>query len=125
MDANTQRNVARNLKLLRNARGLTQEQLSEELHICRTTYILYEQGKKLPSADLLLDLARYYQIRLDAIFDERTGSYVEQVFSDERCKRDVDHLTEAYYQLSPLGQGKLLERADALLEEEGDRLKKI
>lgn len=119
MDINTQQKLAENLKLLRNAFGYTQAEVAEELHICRSTYTLYELGRKLPSMDLLVDLAALYNTRLDVLLDSKTNLYVQKVFSQERSRRDVAHLVEAYFQLPPHAQGKLMERANVLLEKEG------
>ena len=116
MDINAQMKVGENLKLLRSAFGYTQAEVAEELHICRSTYTLYELGKKLPSTDMLVDLARFYNIRLDILFDSRTNYYIQRVFAQE--KRELAHLVETYFKLSPHAQGKLVERADVLLEKE-------
>ncbi len=119
MDINTQQKIADNLKLLRNAFGYTQAEVAEELHICRSTYTLYELGKKLPSTDMLVDLATLYNIRLDALLDSRTDFYIQKVFCQERSRRDVARLVDTYFRLPPHAQGKLMERADVLLEKEG------
>ena len=118
MDINTQKKIAVNLKLLRNAYGYTQAEVAEELHICRSTYTLYELGKKLPSTDMLVDLATLYNVRLDALLNIKTDVYIQKVFSHERSQRDIAHLVEAYFRLPPHAQGKLMERADILLEKE-------
>ncbi|MBR4020869.1 MAG: helix-turn-helix transcriptional regulator [Firmicutes bacterium] len=115
MKIEEQRKLGENMRLLRNARGYTQAQVAEELHICRSTYTLYELGKKLPSIDLLVDLARLYHVRLDVLFDSKTSLYVQYVFSQEQERKEVTHLVEAYYQLPAQAQGRLLERAEVLL----------
>ena len=119
MDINAQLRIGENLKLMRNAFGYTQAEVAEELHICRSTYTLYELGKKLPSTDMLVDLANFYDIRLDVLVDSKTNYYVQKVFSHERSRKDVNLLVETYFRLPPHAQGKLMERANVLLEKEG------
>lgn len=119
MDIVTQKTIAENLKLLRNTFGYTQAEVADALHLCRSTYTLYELGKKLPATDLLVDIADLYHIRLDTLIDSRTDFYIQKVFSQERSRQDVAHLVETYFQLPPHAQGKLMERADVLLEKEG------
>lgn len=53
---------ALSLKLLdlRQQHKLTQKQLSEELHIGRTTYSYYESGTRVPDLETLLSIAKYY-----------------------------------------------------------------
>ena len=116
MKIDNQQTLCENLKLLRNAYGYTQAQIAEELHICRSTYTLYELGKKLPSIDLLVDLAGVYDVRLDVLFDSRTSMHVQHILSHERNRKDVTHLVETYYRLPAQAQGRLLERADVLLD---------
>lgn len=57
------------LKLLelRQKRGLTQKQLCEELHISRTSYSYFENGRRTPDIDTLLHIAAYYAVSLDEI----------------------------------------------------------
>ena len=116
MDMQTQQSIGENLRRLRGAYGYTQAEVAEELHICRSTYTLYELGKKIPSVDMLVDLARLYRVRLDVLIDSGTDFYIERVFSRERSRTEVEHLIETYYRLPAHAQGKLLERADLLLE---------
>ncbi|MBR3755710.1 MAG: helix-turn-helix transcriptional regulator [Firmicutes bacterium] len=119
MDIGTQKTIADNLKLLRNTFGYTQAEVADALHLCRSTYTLYELGRKLPSTDMLVDIAELYDIRLDALLDTRTDFYIQKVFSQERSRRDIIHLVDTYFRLPPHAQGKLMERADILLEKEG------
>ena len=118
MHISTQQTIADNLKLLRNAFGYTQADVAEALHISRSTYTLYELGKKLPTTDMLVDLASLYSIHLDTLLDSRTDFFIRRVFSQEVSRNDIGHLVEAYFRLPPHARGKLMERADVLLEKE-------
>ena len=46
-----------NLKALRQAKGLTQEELAIRLHVVRQTVSKWEKGLSVPDADLLIRLA--------------------------------------------------------------------
>jgi len=118
VDLNMQKKVAENIKQLRNVFGYTQAEIADELHICRSTYTLYESGKKLPNTDTLVDLASFYDIRLDVLVDADTNKHIRQIFSQKRCMTEIAQLIKTYYQLSPHAQGKLIERAEILLETE-------
>lgn len=118
MDLNIQKLVAQNIKQMRNVFGYTQAEVADELHICRSTYTQYELGKKVPSTDTLVDLASFYGIRLDVLLDPNTNLYIQRMFSQERSTSDIIQLVKTYYQLSPYAQGKLIERAASLLENE-------
>ena len=115
----TQQQIGENLRLLRNAHGYTQMEVAEELHIGRSTYTLYELGKKLPPVDLLVDVAALYDVRLDVLFDPKVSLYVQSMFSREQTRKNIVVLVETFCKLPPLAQGRLMERAAVLLEGEG------
>ncbi len=118
MDLNMQKKVAENMKQLRNVFGYTQSEIADELHICRSTYTLYELGKKLPNTDILVDLAAFYDVRLDLLLDADITKRIHYYFSQEKSSLQVAQLIRTYYMLSPPAQGRLLERAESLLENE-------
>lgn len=51
------RDIGKNIKELRCARRLTQEELGERLHVTRQTVSNYENGRTRPDIDMLLDMA--------------------------------------------------------------------
>lgn len=66
-NTNTERTnavIAYNLKKCRKNTGLTQAQVSEILNIERSTYTYYETGKTLPSINMLIRLAKLYNVSL-------------------------------------------------------------
>ena len=68
--------VAETLKELRHHRGLTQKELSEQLHISRQAYSNYENGTRLPDLETACTMADYFQISLDQLV--RTGLHPEE-----------------------------------------------
>jgi len=57
--------VAHKLKELRTEKGLTQQQLANILKIDRSNYSKYELGKLEPNNDMLVTLAKYFQVTTD------------------------------------------------------------
>ena len=55
------------IKRLRQEKGMTQEQLADELHVSRQVISLWEQGKRLPNAHMLRELACKFNISLDKL----------------------------------------------------------
>ena len=49
--------LGENIKALRKARGLSQQELAGRLHVVRQTVSKWEQGLSVPDADLLVQLA--------------------------------------------------------------------
>lgn len=56
--------IAYNLKKCRKNTGLTQAQVSKILNIERSTYTYYETGKTSPSINMLIRLAKLYNVSL-------------------------------------------------------------
>jgi putative transcriptional regulator len=56
------------LKVLRAVKGVTQEQLAEDLKVTRQTIHAVEAGKYNPSLDLAFKLARYFDKTIEEIF---------------------------------------------------------
>lgn len=65
--------LSNTLKQLRTAAGFTQNQVAAFLHIDRSTYAKYEQGRE-PELSSLCALAKLYDISVDELVAE---SYVE------------------------------------------------
>lgn len=55
------------LRDLREDKDLTQEQLVRILQMHKTTYTNYEQGKREPPFELIIKLAKLYQVSIDYI----------------------------------------------------------
>lgn len=56
------------LKALRNARGLTQQQLAQALAVSRQTVISIETGKYDPSLPLAFRIAQLLGVRIEDVF---------------------------------------------------------
>lgn len=55
----------RRLRDLREDHDLTQNQLVEKLHMHKTTYTNYEQGKRDLPLSIAIKLAKFYNVSLD------------------------------------------------------------
>lgn len=67
------------LLLLRNEKGLTQEDIADIVNVSRQTYATFEKGANVGS-DVLLKLAKYYAVSLDylvGITDIRENIYYD------------------------------------------------
>ena len=57
------------LQTLRKEKGLTQEQLAEQVGVARRTISRWETGSNMPDLDILLELADFYSVDLREILD--------------------------------------------------------
>ena len=58
-----------NLKHLRKAKGLTQDQLADKIGVNRAMIGSYEEGRAIPKINALNDIAHYFSISIDALIN--------------------------------------------------------
>lgn len=59
--------IKERLKRLREEKGIYQKDLADKLHITRATIASYETGKSLPSLDVVLKYADFFECTTDYI----------------------------------------------------------
>ena len=62
--------LAENLMILRNIKGMSQEQIAEVIGISRQSYAKWEQGETIPDIEKCDRLAKYYGITIDALLHQ-------------------------------------------------------
>ncbi len=75
-------NLANNLKFLRKKAGKTQDGLSSDVKIGRTTIANYEAGISEPNIETLIMFANYFDVTLDALMSKN----MEQMKGEEKSK---------------------------------------
>ena len=67
--------LAENLVMLRNVKGMTQEQVADFIVISRQAYAKWEQVVFLPDIEKCDRLAAFYGIKIDALlhYEEKVG----------------------------------------------------
>ena len=79
------------LKQLRTKKGLTQQQLGEMLHVSNRTISRWETGRNMLDFDLLLELAKYYDVGVETILSGNSITTETKPLSN-----DVMHAVAAY-----------------------------
>lgn len=59
--------IGKFIKQLRNEKNISQNQLSEEIHVTRQAISNWENGKAIPDSDILLSLSKYFDISINEI----------------------------------------------------------
>ena len=110
--------LAKNLKLLRTMRGISQDELSAAIYTARTTYASDENGTKVPSLPCIDAIASFYDIGLESLVnhDLSTGLLSRIYFEDEN--KQLAELVNEYESLSIASKNIVAERLDVLLERE-------
>ena len=74
--------LGQRIAALRRQRGLSQAELASRLGISASAMGMYEQGRREPSADTLVSLAREFQVTTDFLLTGEMNSQMdEQAYS--------------------------------------------
>lgn len=73
IDYEIRMNVMNTLIECRKNKGISQKQLAEDINSKETTVASWEQGKSLPSIDMLYRLSKYYGKSISYMYGESEG----------------------------------------------------
>jgi transcriptional regulator with XRE-family HTH domain len=68
---------------LRDDRGLTQRELSKQLHISSSSISAYETGARLPNIDTLVEFSTFYDVTIDYLVGLTTHPVSPTVLTQE------------------------------------------
>lgn len=82
-----QAKIGRFLKQLRNEKAITQEKLAEKLGVSNRSISRWENGTTMPDFDLLIELAKYYDVEMEELLNgERKGERMNRESEDTMLK---------------------------------------
>lgn len=117
MHPSTER-LSKNLKLLRTARGVSQEELAGSIHLSRSTYSTYETGLKMPDMQTLDALSALYDISFDSLVNyDLTKGLMNRIYFN-KDNRDVANLLNAFQGLSIPSKFLISQRLELLIQNE-------
>ena len=82
------------LRELRKEKGLTQEQLAEQLHVGRRTVSRWETGRNMPDLDVLIELSDRYEVSLREILSGERQSQPPEQELEETVLQAADYSKE-------------------------------
>ena len=91
---NLAQTVGKNLSALRKAKGLTQQELAQQINYSDKSLSKWELGYALPSVDVMLDIAHFYGVTIDYLTQEHLPEAIEQQVAEEK-KKDVNASNKA------------------------------
>ncbi len=83
---NLAQTVGKNLSALRKAKGLTQQELAQQINYSDKSLSKWELGYAIPSLDVLLDMANFYGVTVDYLTQEHLPEAIEEKVSAEQRK---------------------------------------
>lgn len=69
--------IADTIKLLRNARGMTQANLARKLNITRSSVNAWEMGISVPSTTYIVELAQLFHVSTDYLLGLEQNSSID------------------------------------------------
>ena len=86
-----QKKIGDFLKHLRENKGLTQEQLAEHFYVSTRTVSRWETGSNMPTVDMLIDLADFYDVDIQEIIDGERKSENMEVEATDTLKKVAEY----------------------------------
>ena len=97
------------MKELRKENNLSQEELAKQLNLTQRTYSNYENGKRQPDINTLIEIAEYFHITLDTL----TGTETKRLELLTETERKI---LNKYRTLNTVHKNKIEERIDTFIE---------
>ena len=74
--------LGENIKLARESKGMSQQQLADRLHVVRQTVSKWENNLSVPDADLLKEISVILGVDINFLLDDN------QTYEKEECKEE-------------------------------------
>lgn len=81
-------------KELRKEKGMTQEQLAEQLNVSGRTISRWETGKNMPDLDILIEIADFYEVDIRELIDGERKSEKMNKELEETVLKVADYSNE-------------------------------
>lgn len=118
-------NIAEKLRKLREDKGISQNKLIEELeekqnvNVAISSIRNYENTKapRIPQGDVLLALARYYDVTLEYLIDDELNNRKHETIEISKVFNFSDKAIENLKEISKMKDTSLREKTNNLLED--------
>lgn len=87
-------NVGKNIKKIREQKGITQQQIADLIHMHRSNYSKVESGQREPSIDALNKITKHFGITLDELVNMKGKIPVEEKLEDKTSIEQVKLINE-------------------------------
>ncbi|WP_022759701.1 helix-turn-helix domain-containing protein [Butyrivibrio fibrisolvens] len=77
---------------LRNSKGMTQEELAEDLFVSRTAISKWESGRGYPSIDSLKEISKYFSVSIDELLSSEKLVTIAEKENRANIHRVLDYL---------------------------------
>ena len=110
--------IAKNLRLLRNLKGVSQEHIADMVNMSRSCYACLESGKKLPDFLTIYTLSKFYDMDLDYLLYFDLSEQILSLIRSEGSDIKPTCFMEKYLGLSHGAKFQICVRMENLLQKE-------
>ena len=107
-----------NLKIIRLESKISQSVAAEAISVSRSTYAMYEAGFRVPDIETVYKLAKLFSVPMEYIYSDDPARFTDAAQMHMHMSRMEKELILNYRYLNNYSRGRLLERCQALLEEQ-------
>lgn len=114
----------KNIKQLREQKGVTQTELAKQMGVVRSTICQYEKGVHEPDLETLIKLADYFGVSVDYLLGRQPADVIERPPYDITDKQLLD-LIKLYGVMNDIQKAQVLGYVVGLLEQAGVNVKSV
>lgn len=71
--------LSKRITELRKEQGMSQSQLSKALNVSPSAIGMYEQGRRVPSLEIIITMARLFNVSLDYLITGAESPYPKEI----------------------------------------------
>ena len=109
-----------NLRCLRKAKGLTQQEMADIFNLQRQSYCNYENGHRMPPMVLLVAMADFFSVSLDVLVRGTVALEDQHNPTLPVLTRETIYILTAYQKLPPSTRKELIDYLTFKLERLSD-----
>lgn len=113
MDGN---HIGNHIRILRQARGLTQEEFANRINVAKSTVSAYENGSRLPSYDVLVKIADLFHVTTDSLLGRGSGCVIDVSGLTVRQRSTIQDVVTTYQAYNRLHRFCAAGEADAIYD---------
>lgn len=106
------------IKELRLAKGISQQQLADVLHVTQQSVNKYEHDMSIPELDVLIACANYFDVSIDYLVNETDIPFKYVNYTSANLTTAEHRLLKYYRRLNAKAQESLLSFMDATTTKE-------
>ena len=120
--------IAENLMELRKKKGVTQEEVASALSVSNKTVSKWENGASAPELGMLVELAKYYEVRTDVLLgiaEEKAQSIQDVVYAEFEGLSCRDAVWKAFTMMKSVIPAVYYGKVPQIKEEHRDKSEKL